>query len=174
MTIENLVDTSEVVAVFTTEAREDVLKQGGSQYWRLNANRVRQHGYVVCVQNEHHPDSNGSFKHGTAFLIGKIVGVVPTDRKGERHKIEISEYAELTVPNVWKGDRYPVRYATMADLGIDAADLEFKPVPEPEQSDADVENVQVDVLPLTLSEAKAGLAATLGVDPTSIEVTVRA
>lgn len=165
---------TECVAVFTTESMDDVLMQHGTQYWRLNPGRVRSLSYVVCIQNARHRDTRGSYEHSTAFLVGRISGVVPSGEN--RYRIEIGEYAEVDIAGAWSGDRYPVRYTTLDDLGIDANDLNFHAMPEREESSDEIVvlSQNPDVVPLGLTEAKLGLAATLGVAPEAIEITVKA
>jgi hypothetical protein len=59
-----------------------------------------------------------------------------------------------------------VRYGALSELGIDEAELHFVPMPEPEI-------VEEKVKPLTIREAKAGLAAMFGVTTSDIEITIR-
>jgi len=112
-------------------------------------------------------------------LVGKINDVVPSPENPERWLIQFSEYAEISVPNVWgKGWRNPVRYTTLEDLGINPAHLEFKPMPDAVESekkimDADAQEDEKS-LRLTIAEAKEGLSAAFGVPVEAIEITIRA
>ncbi len=88
------------------------------------------------------------------------------------------EYALVNVPGVWKGGRNPVIYAdSLADAGIKIEELEWKPMPEPaegfEPSKPSLPGRSGRVHPLTLAEAKQGLAQTFGVAPEHVEITIR-
>jgi hypothetical protein len=183
-------DTTPCLAVFTCRGRDRVLSEGGSQAWRLSSKNAMAMEYVVCVQNRNLDWGNASHPHGTAFLIGRISKVrsLPKDSDGDVRKIiEISEYADINVADVWPGGRNPVAYMTLGDFGLNLADLEFHSLPAqsskqeaeeaanarkdaPHEEDAFSEDVQ----PLSISQAKRGLAATFGVGVESIEIVIRA
>ena len=93
---------------------------------------------------------------------------MPTDR----YLIQFSEYAIVNVADVWKGDRNPVRYVeSLSELGIDPSTLNWLPMPaEKEAPKADSPD---GATPLTIPEAKKGLALTFGVPPEAIEITIR-
>ena len=108
-----------VVSVFTARGLDRILREGGSQAWVLDAKRAGSCEYVVCVQNRSFPDDWGqaSASDHEAFLIGKVSKVIPAKEDAEdndRYKIVISEYAEISIPKAWPGNRNPVRY-TRAD-----------------------------------------------------------
>ena len=68
-------------------------------------------------------------------MVGKVKDVVPTPARKGRFLIQFSEYALVNVPDVWKGDRNPVRYVErLEDLGIDPLTLKWKPMPAPLQT----------------------------------------
>jgi hypothetical protein len=122
-------------------------------------------------------------------LVGRIRDIVPVtpeidpnpDAKG-RWQIVFSEYAEVSIPNLWEG-RNPVRYTTLEDLGIDPQKLKFKPMPQrsPSQEDVQLPETRLQangeeektLLRLTIAEAKQVLSNTYGVPPESIEITIR-
>jgi hypothetical protein len=162
----------DTVAVFTARSPERIIREGGSQSWRLTPSTVRQFKYVIAVQNQHNPDRNFSDAtepHGSAFLIGKISGVVksPEDPEGRRYLIQISDYARIAAPNFWDGNRYPVRYLKLADTdsGIDPARLKWTPMP----ARASTVEKPADVL----AAARNLIATAYNVPPTSVEITVR-
>lgn len=177
------------VMVMTARGPDRILQEGGSQAWVLNPKNALKHKYVVTVQNRHNGPWGGATEpHGMAFLIGKISDVVvsPEPRRAqdpnERYLIKISEYARIAVPVTWRGSN-PVRYLDIQqDLGIDPDSLDFKPMPSPtaayeEQSEhAPQEDYvkPIEDLPLTISQAKAGLAATFGVREDQIEIIIKA
>jgi hypothetical protein len=155
-----------------------LLAEGGSQAWRLNPDNARKFRYCVCVQNQRNGLWGGADQpHHHAFLVGKIREIVPSpEGRPGRYLVIFSEYARIDVENAWPGLRNPVRYATLEEFGLDPADLEWRPMPvdlvdasseEPEDEE------QGGFGPLTISEAKAGLALGLGVPESAIEISVR-
>jgi len=173
-----------IVVVFTAKSIERILKEGGTSAWRLDRNHARRCAYVVCTRNAHSNWGDGPEDHQSAFLIGKVSDVVrcqPTpeneEAKDKRYLIKFSEFARVNVPNVWKGDRNPVKYASPADLNIDIASLEWKIMPVPElgtnSQPEDIAGIRQDPKPLTLAEAKRGLAMTFNVPSDAIEITIR-
>jgi hypothetical protein len=123
------------VVTFTARNSRWVLEDGGSQAWRLDADRVRRSEYLVCTQNQHNTEGFGepAAEHRAAFLIGRISDVVPSPEEPNRWLIRISEYIECNIPNIWGKSghtRYPVRYTTLEELGIDLGLLPpFRPLP---------------------------------------------
>lgn len=172
---------AKAVVVFTAKTVEQLLAVGGSASWKLNRSRVLESEFLVCARNRHtnwgQPSSEA---HCSGFLLGRISGVVPAPEK-DRWLIQISEYALVAVPEIWKGWRYPVRYMALEQLGIDASKLVFKPMPEMDERAVDLEAAasaedggDEDENPgLTIAEAKDGLAKTFGVAPEAIEITIR-
>ncbi len=108
-------------------------------------------------------------------MVGKIDDVVPsTDHQG-RWLITFSEYAEINVPDVWKGGRNPVSYTTLEELGVSLDGVKFKPMPSREKHPPQASHNAVGAshVMLTIAEAKKGLAATFGVKPDAVEITIR-
>lgn len=178
--------SEEIVVVFTAKSVERILSEGGSAAWRLDRNHARRCEYVVCTRNLHSAWGDGAEEHQSAFLIGKIRDVVrcrPTPENAEHEKnrflIEFTEYARLNIPNAWKGDRNPVKYATLDDLGIDPAKLTWESLPDVAKTPE--RNTSKEAAPmngagvkaLTMAEAKKGLALTFNVPPEAIEITIR-
>ena len=168
--------SQEIVVIFTAKSVKRILSEGGSAAWRLDRNHARRCEYVVCTRNLHARWGDGTEEHQSAFLIGKIRDVVPcrpTPENAEREKnrflIEFTEYARLNVPNAWKGDRNPVKYFTLDDLGIDPAKLAWETMPAKETAPLN----GADVRALTIPQAKMGLALTFNVQPEAIEITIR-
>jgi len=91
-----------------------------------------------------------------------------------RYLIQFSQFARLNILNLWKGDRSPVKYEKLEDLGIDPSTLIWEPMPEHVKDIAPVEEVsKTGVTALTVAEAKRGLALTFNVPPEAIEITIR-
>jgi hypothetical protein len=167
------------LVVFTSRGFTTILSEGGSQAWVLDPSRARKCAYLVCTQNRHDKEwGSPEDPHGAAFLVGKIDRVVPSVLLlGKRRwLVRISAYARISKPEVWEGLRNPVRYTTLRALGIDPAMLLFKPVSAPlpvAVPAARPSTYAEDVLPLTIPEAKRGLAAGLAVSPDAIDIRVR-
>jgi len=162
---------TDAVCVLTARGIEKVLAEGGSQAWVLDAKRARTCQYVICVQNRGFADDwgNVSAPHHTAFLVGRLKDVVRSKEQDSENRwvLVFSEYAEVDVPDAWPGNRNPVLYTTLGQFGIDVNQLKFQPMPEQEP------HPPAKAAPLTIAEAKAGLAQTFGVAPSDIEITVR-
>ena len=108
----NKIKHEESVIVFTYKDTNTLLKFNGSQSWKLDSRRVSKCKYIICVNNAKHPLSQNSNNHGFAFLVGKIkeVSKALETNLDDRWIIEFSEYAEVLIPNFWKGLRNPVNY----------------------------------------------------------------
>jgi hypothetical protein len=127
-------------------------------------------------------ETEGPEDHGSAFLIGRISDVVRSpfaDDQEERWLVRLDQFARVSIPNVWDGSRNPVRYTTLEELGIDPGTLRFEPAPAPvdllaaEAAVGDGAPAAASVRPLTMAEAKRGLAAKFGVRPEDIEIVIR-
>lgn len=165
------------VLVFTERSHKQILEEGGSQAWVLNQERARRCEYLVCTQNTHKWGDEAK-RHGEAFLVGRISDLVPAPDDQDRWLIRISEYARIKISNAWQGLRNPVRYTTLEDLGIDLAKLTFEPAPKvPEKIVEQPAHLPARpvgaVRPLTISEAKQGLAAQFGCSIDDIEIIIR-
>ena len=82
--------------------------------------------------------------------------------------MRLSEYAEIDVSNAWAGQRNPVRYTDLSEFNLSPESLDWKPFP------TDREKTRVATPPLTIDEAKQGLARRLGISPECIEIQIRA
>lgn len=170
----------DAIVVFTARSPERIVREGGSQSWVLNAARAKQCRWLVCTQNRHNPDhefSDATEPHGSAFLLGKISGVRRSAEEGDgdRWLIAIREYARINVPDAWDHGRNPVRYTSLADFGISLEELEFEPIlPQPPVPSLQATQSAGSGIPsLTIAEAKTALAATFGVKPEAVEITIR-
>lgn len=182
--VSEKIDNPSCLAVFTCRGIQRILREGGSQAWRLSTSNASKIRYIVCVQNRNLDWGNASHPHGTAFLVGKISGVesLKEDSKGDVRKIvKISEYAEVDVPDCWEGGRNPIAYMKLGDFGLNVDELEFKPVPVLTEADRQGDDVPIaeDELPegqeeLTIEQAKRGLAIGLGIRVEQIEILIRA
>lgn len=167
---------SKVVVVLTAKCVNRILREGGTCSWRLDRNNARQREFAICTRNANADWVEGSEEHHAAFLVGRIKDVVlspfATGEYQGRYLIQFSEYALVNVPEVWKGDRNPVKYAdSLEEFGINPADLEWQEMPDPEEVEEETE--ETEPTGLTIAEAKRGLALTFGVKPEAVEITIR-
>jgi hypothetical protein len=165
--------SDKAVVVFTAKSVDRILREGGTSSWRLDRNNALHCAYAICTRNAHADWVEGTEAHHSAFLIGKVSDVVPTH--DGRFLIQLSEYAKVNIPNVWKGDRNPVKYASLKDFSIDPAKLKWIKMPEPAEDSHVVETPKrkAGIGPLTMAEAKKALALAFGVSPDAIEITIR-
>ena len=161
------------LAIFTGKVTPTILEVGGSQSWTLDRNKARQCDYAVLFFNDHAPwSTRGYTEHGQAFFVGHISDVVQSQETPDRWLVTFDRYAEVKGVAEWGGWRNPIRYATLDELGVDIAKLDFKPMPE-RQRETEVQEPSASAAPLTIEAAKAGLAATFGVKPDAIEIVIR-
>jgi hypothetical protein len=168
-----------VAVVFTGKSVDEIVAKGGSASWRLNRRHARQCSVVVCTRNSRAKSGDGGGPHGSAFLVGKVSGVVELPpkpgRAPGRYLIEFSDFARVDVPHVWKGKRNPIQYVeTLEELGIEPNTLQWEPMPERGNVKAAPDGPTTStVVPLTIPQAKQGLSLMLGVSPEAIEIIVR-
>ena len=174
-------DKTKAVVVFTAKGIERILREGGTSSWRLDRNHARQCVFAVCTRNSYADWVEGPEAHHSAFLVGKVKDVVPSPyHEDDRYLIQFSECALVNVPEVWKGDRNPVKYSTLEELGIDPSTLKWEQLAEsagaPEAAPPEAAPKVMPLTasaPLTMAEAKKGLALTFGVPAEAIEITIR-
>ena len=172
----NILGLNYAIFVLTGRGVKTILAEGGSQAWTIDANRARNCEYVVCIQNHnqnHFDPKQLSAPHHTAFLVGRLAGIAAPnlgeDEKGTRKKLVFSEYAEIDLANKWPGNRNPVFYGALEDMSIDVANLSFQPMPVQDPVVFEAAKPQ----PLSIPQAKAGLALNFGVAPSDIEILIR-
>jgi len=158
-----------VIQVLTSKSVETILATGGTQSWALDRSRARACKYAVCCRNANTRDAEGNEAHGSAFLVGLISDVVPSTKTENRWLVRFNEYALVNVGDQW-GGRNPVRFYTDKDYEglINFENLDWLPMPSP-SSMAQTGSVE----PLTIADAKLALAATFGVNPSAVEITIR-
>lgn len=173
-------EAEDTIVVFTARSPDRIVREGGSQAWVLNASRAKNCTWLVCTQNRHNADhefSDATEPHGAGFLLGKISAIRKSQEPGDgdRWQIAISEFARIDRPDLWDHGRNPVRYTSLAELGLDPSAVQFEPMPEgavpPPATTSS--NAAGAVVPLTIAEAKKALAATFGVNPDAVEITIR-
>lgn len=165
-------EETKALCVLTARGRSEILATGGSQAWRLDAGKASKHSYVVCVQNRKPSWGTAEAEHHHAFLVGRVSSVTRTNGgKGDRWIINIDSYADIDIADQWDGNRNPVSYRTLESMGIHLDELDFKPMPDLEEVEEDLSS---EPKPLTLDEAKKGLALKFGVNESDIQITINA
>jgi len=157
---------SDTVVVLTSKSTETMFEEGGSGHWVASKDRIERSKYLVAVRHGHSGWSEDDTPHNTAFIIGRDLSVLPG--REDRLIIGFREYALVNVPDVWPGNRNPVAYMDLADIGIDASALEWLPFPAHQI----VEENRAK--PLTIEEAKLGIAKALGISKDCITITIQA
>ncbi|HEY3770330.1 MAG TPA: hypothetical protein VGN44_16780 [Candidatus Angelobacter sp.] len=173
--------SQEAIIVFTARSVERILNEGGSASWRLDRNHARRCAYAVCTRNTLADWTEGQEEHRSAFLVGKISNVIPCAPTPENHEapnnrylIQFSEFARVNVLDTWKGDRNPVKYTTLEELGINFSKLKWEAMPKLNDNSAPITHLKTSgIQPLTMAQAKQGLALTFNVAPEAIEITIR-
>jgi hypothetical protein len=174
------VSMSDTIIVFTRRPAEEIVNTGGSQAWRIKRDNARKAKYLVCTRNAR--DSSGKEPHRAGFLVGRISDIVlAPNQSGNsegRYLIRIDGWKGIDLPDLWTFGRNPIHYANIADLGIDPESIDFDPMPKPEvngrHSALPEPNENSMTAANVLAETKRHLAQVFGVDPSAIEITVRA
>lgn len=187
------------VVVFTCRGKERMLREGGSEAWRIDASRASKCKYVVCVQNRNETWGQASAPHKHAFLIAEISQISECPSSPGRQAIKFKTFADIDVPDSWGGNRNPVAYARLGDFGIHTEDdleglgwtrlgstfysFDAEPEPSPVGDDYEAAAVEADQLNLpavashdgglSFEEAKKGIALRYGVQPDQVEILIR-
>ena len=144
--------TNDTIITLTFKTVGDILTLGGSSSWKINPLHARRCKYLICTRNKNSGYKTGNETHGSAFLIGKISGVSPTNERSIPHVerfeenfagrqiIRISHYALINKPNIYPGNRQGFAYTSIDTLGIDPEALDWRAVPPPNQHDIDTYN----------------------------------
>lgn len=161
--------------VFTSQSPQKMLGRGVSAAWKLDGARARQCRYLVCTWNSGgewaQPDTGLS--HGEGFLVALISAIepAPLSEGPGRWNIRFREFARISRPELWNRNRNPVAYTSLHELGINPNDLRFEALPEIPTEAAPA--AAASPAALTIVQAKEALAATYGVLPQSVEITIR-
>lgn len=164
------------IVIFTRDERESVIAANGSGSWRINVEK-----WVGVIDWLILTNKVGNSRQVT--LVGRVVGFEP-DTGGKnpgRYAVKIDAYALMDDPNLTfsSDSTNPVQFRKAADvLKFDPRTLEMTSVPEQtlRQSYEDTPGAtkQPPAKPLTIAQAKEGLAVSFGVSPDQIEITIRA
>jgi len=161
------------IALFTREPLDEILENGGTGDWVTSADRVRQYPFVVLVRNRNHPSSPSDVDHGTAFLIGRVFGTRVAEKRAAngypRIFIELKDYAQVNVKNVWSKSQNPVWYTNLETLGIDENEIEFAPISHVATAQRETAASENNAL----AEIKRDLAKLFNVPASAVEITIR-
>ncbi len=159
-----------VISVLTYKSVETIFDVGGTQSWSMSRERAMGCKYAVVCRNAHHSDVEGREAHHSAFMVGKILDVVPSTETEGRWLILFNEYALINVAEQFEG-RNPVRFWTTADYSqdIDFDALDFKPMPKIDIHSAPIKQG----LGMSIAEAKTALSIRYEVDPSNIDIIIR-
>ena len=160
------------IAVFTRKSAKEIIEAGGSEAWVLNRKNAERQRFLVCCRNAQSSEVHATEPHRAAFLVAVIRELEPlgeNERGQERFRIAIGEFAPVLYPLVWKNWRNPIRYCSLEELGIDRDALQF----EAADGLASRPSAPKQARKLTIAEAKAGLAASLGISADAIEIIIR-
>ena len=164
---------NDVIALFTTKSAQSCLDLGGTQSWALNPANAKGCRYAVLCRN---PDADwgGKELRRTAFMIGRISPVIPSTETPGRWMLTFDEYALIDKPEVLKDWRNPVRYTTLAKLGISLANIKFRPMPNKLEG-TEANSLSKTEMParFDIDTAKRGIAAYYNVRPEAVEITIR-
>lgn len=162
------------VVVFTSETRQEILAHAGSRGWVLSPRSVEHCPYLVCCRRQDWDNKAEGIPPRAAFLVGRISSLRPLEgsensRGQARFHIGISEFADISVTDVWRKElRNPVAYMSLKQLGVQLKRLKFQPLPELRPT------VSAEARRgLTIAEAKRALAASFGVRPEDVEITIK-
>lgn len=158
------------VMVFSGKGLGTMITERGTGHWKLDKNKVTACPFVIVTRNLHADWSEPGVPHGTAWLVGRISGLIPAD--DSRWIITISEYAIVDRPRAWPGTRFPLTYTSLGEQGIDPRTLEWVPFPMPaEQPKAGGQEVD---LPALVARMRSEVATRLGLPSAQIEISIRA
>jgi hypothetical protein len=158
----------DTILVLTYKSIDTMIEQGGCGYWKANAQTLMSCKYLVATRNARSKQRQGEEPHGAAFMVAEVSGVFQATESSDRYVVALKRFARFkqAVPDVWtSGGSNPVHYESLADLDIDLRKLKWEPWPGQVAEYVD--------RPLTMAQAKKGLALTFAVDPDQIEIIVK-
>jgi hypothetical protein len=161
---------NDTVMVFTSKSLKTMKIEGGSGNWAANKRRVEHVKWLVATRNHKSNWTQGDEEHGSAFLIGRVTGVMPASAPEEgRFVIVFDRFAELNIPKAWTNNRNPVAYTSLNTLGIDPDKLDWKDfVTAPVSSE-----IPTMLAPATVvDQARAMIANALSISPDAVKITV--
>jgi hypothetical protein len=133
-------DAKDAIFVCTYQTIEQIRDAGGCGNWPLGKNPRQAYEmgarYVVCIRNRNGrpqpPSVSDRIEHGRPFMIGRLLPMAKVIREEvtknglQRQLLLISEFAELPEGTPKQRVTQNVKYACVADLGINIDKLTFK------------------------------------------------
>lgn len=179
--------------IFTSKKLHDIVELGGTGWWKIDPHKARSATHVVLTHNAHDKRRPGDpERHGDAFLVASTRDVIQ-DEDG-RWLIQFDAFAETNSGLKWPGYRNPVNYAnteeTLQQLEVgEWTPMRTVPFDEAQslrrRDDASVARMkaglasggkpgksEVPSFGETIEAYRENLAAELGVDPSSVRITV--
>lgn len=164
------------IVIYSRDQPKSVIKANGSGSWRINVEKWAGVIDWLILTNK-----IGNSRRVT--LVGKVVGFEP-DTGGKnpgRYSVKIGAYALMDDPSLTfsSDSTNPVQFRNAAEvLGSDPRALKMIPTPEQtlRQSYESPVGATMRTLakPLTIAQAKEGLAVSFGVSIDQVEITIRA
>lgn len=106
---------STVLLIFTSKQRDDIIRLGGTGWWKIDPVKARKATHVVLVHNAHDRRRSGDpDRHGQSFMVATIRSVAQDD--DGRWLIQFDEFAETDAGVQWPGYRNPVTYADSDEI----------------------------------------------------------
>lgn len=186
---------AKVIGIFTGKDLKRMELEGGSGYWVVRTDRIKNAEYVIFIRNHRETWAvKDGLGHGQAFMVGKISGCIPTKKHTGRKLIQISEYVLLpdtdNFKKAWKkltaGQRYPVAYLNTNDLlqnlDLDVEKLDwstFNANPNAEKASNESESLEEEVtldetkeLSEIIAEAKEMIAHAAGIEVDKVNIQI--
>lgn len=163
-----MISTEDTILVFTSRDTDELVREGGSQAWKIDPAHAATCRYLVCVWNafgDH--DGQQDAAHGSAFLLAAIDSIEPSPERADRYIVRFTRWAPLSITGAWGHWRNPVKYTSLDELGISPSILSGGSE-SPEKG-----TVAGAVRPMTMAQARLSIAAQYGVSPHAVEITIR-
>ena len=91
------------LVVYTNESFDEVVKNGGTGWWRSSMNSLNKVKHVILCDN-----------YGRAFAVGEFDRADQTERNVRRF-LHLTRIAEIDIDGFWQGWRNPLRYIPTMD-----------------------------------------------------------
>jgi hypothetical protein len=110
-------------------------RTSGTSAWRLDPKHALKRGYAVCTRNANHHSVEGKEDHHPLFWSARSeTWCRPLMVRGATSSSSVN--TRVNIADVLKGDRNPVKYAVMEDLGINPSKLKWEPMPARDEATA--------------------------------------
>jgi len=115
---------TDIVVIFTCKTEEDLVKIGGTGWWKLNRDRARAAGQVLVVHNAYDDRNPGNPKiHGHPLFYATVRDIQQDD--DGRCLIQFHKFAKACGKFRWPGFRNPVAYIDANEV---LSQLEIEPL----------------------------------------------